>query len=103
MFCCAPAFLIDSNPEQTHLLHLNFATPGYLRALGMELRKGRWLTESEKDGVILLNESMAREAFGSADPIGRTPVLVLTARGGLHEVACKIGIFRQHIPGDDDA
>ena len=42
------------------------------RALGMELRKGRWLTDSEKDGVILLNESMAREAFGSADPIGRT-------------------------------
>jgi predicted permease len=72
MFCCAPAFPIDSNPEQTHLLHLNFATPGYLRALGMEVRKGRWLTDSDKDGVILLNESMAREAFGSADPIGRT-------------------------------
>jgi len=71
MFCCAPAFPIDSNPEQTHLLHLNFATKGYLRALGMELRKGRWLTDSDKDGVILLNESMAREAFGPADPIGR--------------------------------
>ncbi len=72
MFCCAPAFPIDSNPNQTHLLHLNFATPGYFRALGMELRKGRWLTDSDKGDVILLNESMAREAFGSADPIGRT-------------------------------
>ena len=38
----------------------------------MELRKGRWLTDSDKSDVILLNESMAREAFGSADPVGRT-------------------------------
>jgi putative ABC transport system permease protein len=70
MFCCSPAFPADSNPSQTHLLHLNFATPGYLRALGMELKKGRWLTDSDKDGVILLNESMARDAFGSGDPMG---------------------------------
>ena len=72
MFCCTAAFPADSNPNQTHLLHLSCATPGYFRALGMELRKGRWLTDSEKGGAILLNESMAREAFGSADPIGRT-------------------------------
>jgi putative ABC transport system permease protein len=72
MFCCSPAFPADSNPNQTHLLHLSSATTGYFRALGMELRKGRWLTESDKGGAILLNESMAREAFGSADPIGRT-------------------------------
>jgi putative ABC transport system permease protein len=72
MFCCAPGFPIDSNPSQMHLLHLNYATPGYFRALGMELRKGRWLTDSDKGGVILLNESMAREAFGPTDPIGRT-------------------------------
>lgn len=71
MFCCAPAFPADSNPNQTHLLHLSSATPGYFRALGMELRKGRWLNDSDKGG-ILLNESMAREAFGSADPVGRT-------------------------------
>jgi putative ABC transport system permease protein len=71
MFCCAPAFPADSNPNQTHLLHLSSATPGYFRALGMELRKGRWLNDSDK-GAILLNESMAREAFGSADPVGRT-------------------------------
>lgn len=72
MFCCAPAFPNDSSPTQTHLLHLNFATPGYFRAMGMQLRAGRWLNETDKQGVILLNESMAREAFGSADPIGRT-------------------------------
>ena len=72
MFCCTQAFPADSNPKQTHLLHMSSATPGYFRALGMELRKGRWLKDSDKGGAILLNESMAREAFGSVDPIGRT-------------------------------
>ncbi|HTP34413.1 MAG TPA: ABC transporter permease [Candidatus Acidoferrales bacterium] len=72
MFCCTEAFPADTNPNQTHLLHLSRATPGYFRALGMELRKGRWLADSEKGDAILLNESMAREAFGSADPIGHT-------------------------------
>jgi len=72
MFCCTEAFPADANPNQTHLLHLSRATAGYFRALGMELRKGRWLTDSEKGGAILLNETMAREAFGTADPIGRT-------------------------------
>ena len=72
MFCCTQAFPADSNPNQTHLLHLSSATPGFFRALGMEMKKGRWLTDSDKGGAILLNESMAREAFGSADPIGRT-------------------------------
>jgi predicted permease len=72
MFCCAPAFPNDASPTQTHLLHLNYASPGYLRAMGMRLRKGRWLTESDGAGVVLLNESMAREAFGAIDPIGRS-------------------------------
>ena len=72
MFCCAPAFPNDKSPAETHLLHLNSATPGYFRAMGMRLRKGRWLNDSDREGVILLNESMAREAFGSVDPIGRS-------------------------------
>jgi putative ABC transport system permease protein len=71
MFCCAPAFPNDSSPTETHLLHQNFASPGYFRAMGMQLRKGRWLTDSDTEGVVLLNESMARTAFGSVDPIGR--------------------------------
>ena len=72
MFCCAPAFPNDESPTQTHLLHLNFATPGYFRAMGMQLRKGRWLNNSDPQGVVLLNDSMARGAFGSVDPVGRS-------------------------------
>ncbi len=72
LFAGAPAFPNDPSPTQTHLLHVNAASPGYLRAMGMQLRKGRWLTDSDRSDVILLNESMAREAFGSVDPIGRS-------------------------------
>jgi putative ABC transport system permease protein len=50
--------------------HINAASPGYLQALGMQLEKGRWLTEADTHGA-LLNESMARQAFGTVDPIGR--------------------------------
>ena len=36
----------------------------------MKLLEGRWLTDADADGV-LLNQSMARQAFGAMDPIGR--------------------------------
>ena len=65
-----PAFPADTDPATTHVIRLNASSPGYLKALGVTLVKGRWLTDTET-GVGVLNESMAREAFGSADPIGR--------------------------------
>ena len=48
----------------------NGVSPGYLQAMGMTLRKGRWLTDGDTFGA-LLNESMARQVFGELDPIGR--------------------------------
>ena len=68
----APAFPNDPSPTQTHVLHLNAASPGYFSAIGMQLLKGRWLSDADKGGVVMLNESMAREAFGAVDPIGRS-------------------------------
>ena len=72
LFSGAPAFPNDSSPTATHLLHGNACSTGYLRAMGMQLLKGRWLTDSDPDNVILINESMAREAFGAVDPIGHS-------------------------------
>jgi putative ABC transport system permease protein len=71
-FSGAPAFPNDPSPTQTHVLHLNAASPGYFRAIGMQLREGRWLSDADQGGVVMLNESMAREAFGAVDPIGRS-------------------------------
>jgi len=66
----APAFPADTVPGQTHVIRLNATSPGYLKALGMSLVKGRWLTETDSAGA-LLNQSMARQAFGAIDPVGR--------------------------------
>ena len=46
-------------------------SPGVTRILGLRLVKGRWLTDHEPSLSILVNESLAREMFGAADPIGR--------------------------------
>jgi putative ABC transport system permease protein len=39
--------------------------------IGMSLAKGRWFTEHEAPGAIIINESLARREFGDRDPIGR--------------------------------
>ena len=70
LFDGAPAFPADTDPARRHVVRINATSTGYLQAMGMTLRKGRWLTDRDSDGA-LLNEIMARQVFGSADPIGR--------------------------------
>ena len=46
-------------------------SPGVTRILGLRLVKGRWLTDHESNLSIMVNESLAHEMFGNADPIGK--------------------------------
>jgi predicted permease len=71
LFGDAPAFPVDTSLTQRHTVRLNYASTGFMNAVGMRLAAGRWLTESDSDSNVMLNESLAREAFGNADPIGR--------------------------------
>jgi putative ABC transport system permease protein len=72
LFGGVPAFPSDTNPSRQHVVRINAASGGYLQAMGMSLRKGRWLTATDTaSDAALLNESMAREVFGTADPVGR--------------------------------
>jgi putative ABC transport system permease protein len=64
-----PAFPADVDPAATHVIHLRAVSPDYLEALGVKLLRGRWLPQSGP--AILLNQTLARQAFGTADPIGR--------------------------------
>jgi putative ABC transport system permease protein len=55
-------------------IELRFVTPGYFRALGIEVQRGRGFTDDDRPGtpmVIVINDALARRQFGSADPIGR--------------------------------
>ena len=65
-------FPSDTSPNQQHTIRLNATSPGYLKALGIRLLRGRWLSDADSGGnAVLLNESMARQAFGAVDPVGR--------------------------------
>jgi putative ABC transport system permease protein len=49
-------------------------TPGYFRALGMHLRKGRALSEHDGKGAppaTVINETMVKKYFANEDPIGK--------------------------------
>jgi predicted permease len=54
---------------------LAFVTPGYFRAMGIPLRRGREFSPHdgpEAPRVILVNEALVRQCFPNEDPIGRT-------------------------------
>ena len=49
-------------------------TPGYLEALGVVLRSGRLIAETDRrdtERVVVINEALARTFFPGIDPIGR--------------------------------
>lgn len=54
--------------------HVQLVTPDFFKTIGVQLLKGRWLTEQDRDSVapvVLVNESMVRVGFAGKDPIGR--------------------------------
>jgi putative ABC transport system permease protein len=63
-------------PKDTDLPTTNdySATPGYFRAMGIRLMRGRLFTErddAKASPVALINETLARQQFPNEDPIGR--------------------------------
>ena len=49
-------------------------TPGYFRTLGIPLRQGRWFTlrdDGRAKPVIIVNESLARQAWPGESPLGK--------------------------------
>ncbi|HEY1948494.1 MAG TPA: ABC transporter permease [Bryobacteraceae bacterium] len=57
--------------DQVGAVKFTSASAGYVHAAGMSLIKGRWLTNDEPNGVVLVNETFARSVFPGRDPIGR--------------------------------
>jgi hypothetical protein len=61
-------------PGREPELALCAVTPDYFRALGMTLRRGRAFLDSDRPGapeVAIVNETLARRIWGTADPIGK--------------------------------
>jgi len=58
-------------PGQTSSASFHTRSAGYFRALGIQLRRGRWMTDAESQPVLLVNESFARTVLGADDPLGK--------------------------------
>lgn len=61
-------------PNQEPLALASCVTPDYLKVMGIPLREGRFLDEHDREGsepVIVIDENLARHAFGTGDPVGR--------------------------------
>ena len=62
------------NPDEYVMAGFRAATPGYLSTLGVPLKRGRMLNESDRAGAplaVVINESMAHQFFPDRDPIGQ--------------------------------
>jgi predicted permease len=82
----------------------NSVTPDYLKVMGIRLRKGRFLNEQDRIGnesVAVIDEVMAKEAFGGEEPLGKH-VWIGLGTDPLRVVGV-VGHVRQWgLAGDDD-
>jgi putative ABC transport system permease protein len=66
----------DARPESQSpaVKSIRFASPDYFRTLGIPLLAGRVFLDSDTADapqVVVINRSLARQGWGSADPVGR--------------------------------
>ncbi len=65
---------VEPPPNEQPLALANSVSPDYLKVMGMALRRGRFFDDRDRlgaEGVVVIDEVMARHAFGGEDPIGK--------------------------------
>jgi putative ABC transport system permease protein len=63
-----------SPPGQRPMVEYRSVSPGYFRAMGIPLLRGRAFTEQDRadaPGVVIINETLARLYFPGEDPLGK--------------------------------
>ncbi len=61
-------------PGEPQMIRLRVASPGYFRAMGLTLLRGRVFGEQDgesTEGVAVVSEALMRRYFPDQDPIGR--------------------------------
>ena len=71
-------FSIENRPmapgAKNQTVWYRMVTPGYPRAMGMQLVSGRWIEPSDDERappVVVINDGMARRYFPGEDPLGK--------------------------------
>jgi predicted permease len=64
----------EASGEDGHPARMGYLSPGYLDAMRVSILRGRGITEADREGslpIALVNATLARQRFGTADAIGR--------------------------------
>jgi predicted permease len=69
-------------------------TPGYLRAMGIRVLRGRDVIESDAE-VLLVSVDAAKLYWGAGDPIGRRAILPAVSKTVLRQVVGIVGDVKQ--------
>ena len=78
---------------------VSLATPGYLDAMRLPLRNGRWFEERDdatRPPVAVINETLARRHWPEADPLARRITVQVSGRAFEAEI---IGVVGETRPG----
>jgi putative ABC transport system permease protein len=67
---------IEGRPEVEVSTAFRVVTPGYLETMGIAVRSGRGLLDTDRDpaateGAVVINDALARKYFPGEDPLGR--------------------------------
>lgn len=90
-------------PDQQPSASAVTATPDYLKVMGIPLRQGRFFSEQDRLGsepVAVIDEAMAREAFGSGNALGR--YVWIGVGDDPRRIVGVVGHVRQWGAADDD-
>jgi predicted permease len=82
------------------------SSPEFASVMGISLRRGRFFDEHDRPGgepVIVIDESLARRAFGNADPVGQVLWVPALAPGPIRVVGLVTHVRHFGLAGDDDA
>ena len=83
-------------PGQEPGVEVRVVTPGYFQAMGIPLLKGRLLNERDvkETRVLLINETLAKQAFPNQDPVGKQ-IEISWDGSGPDEIVGVVGDIRE--------
>ena len=83
-------------PGHFPVAQYRWVSPEYWRAMGIPIKRGRYLTESDRNKpVMLITDSLARQYFPGQNPVGKQILLdVMTAKPSTVEIAGVVGDTR---------
>jgi len=84
-------YALQRNPVAVQVRQIG---PGYLRAMGIPILRGRDVLDSDAD-VLLVSQDAAKLYWGADDPIGRRATLPALSRTVLRQVVGIVGDVKQ--------